>query len=68
MKTKKLLFVLIMLACLFITSCSTANVSEDIWERATYTENKEFGDGLVTITAIVVAEDKTVEFTVNTDK
>jgi len=39
-----------------------------LWENAIYTEDKEFGNGSKTLTVEVTAEEKTVVFTVNTDK
>lgn len=39
-----------------------------LWESAAYTENTELGEGKTTITLDVVAGDKTVTFTLNTDK
>ncbi len=39
-----------------------------LWENAIYTEDKEFGNGSKTLTVEVSAEEKTVVFTVNTDK
>lgn len=69
MKTKKLLFVIAMIvACLLVISCSRANVSVDIWETATYTENTEIGEGSTTVIAKVVGDEKNIELTVHTDK
>ena len=53
--------------CIVLVSCG-ANVSQNIWGSATYTENQEIGTGEKTITVDVLAEEKTVEFTVHTDK
>lgn len=39
-----------------------------LWENAIYTENKEFGNGSKTLTVEVTAAEKTVVFTVKTDK
>lgn len=50
------------------TAESTAAESSDLWSRATYTEDKEFGDGAKTVICEVKAEEKTVTFTVKTDK
>ena len=51
----------------FLVSCSTI-VVQDVWESAVYTESQELGTGEKTITVYVIAEEKTVEFTVHTDK
>lgn len=47
---------------------STSIEDVGIWSEATYTENKEFGEGAKTVICEVKAEDKTVTFTVKTDK
>ena len=39
-----------------------------LWADAVYTEDKEFGEGAKTVICEVKAEDKTVTFTVKTDK
>lgn len=39
-----------------------------LWDDAVYTEDKEFGEGEKILTVEVTAEEKTVVFTVNTDK
>ena len=41
---------------------------EGLWADAVYTEDKTFGDGAKTVTVDVIAGDKTVTFTVKTDK
>ncbi len=40
----------------------------DIWENAVYTEDMSFGEGAKTITVTVKAEEKSVNFTIKTDK
>ena len=40
----------------------------DVWSGATYTENAEFGDGEKTVLVEVIAEDKSVTFTIHSDK
>ena len=64
-KIVKMLFAMILGVVLI--SCG---VSEpvNLWESATYTENQEFGTGDKTITVDVIAEEKSLEFTVHTDK
>ncbi len=51
-----------------LVSCGAKRVATDIWESAIYTENQEFGVGEKTIVVDVLAEEKSVEFTVHTDK
>ena len=38
-----------------------------VWEDATYTSNKEFGDGAKTIEVEVKAEEQSITFTIHTD-
>ncbi len=45
-----------------------ASVDAGLWTEAVYTEDKEFGEGAKTVVCEVKAEDKTVTFTVKTDK
>ena len=59
-----LLTVIVLAITLFAVACNNS----DPWASATYLENTELGTGAVTFTLEVKAEDKTVVFTVNTDK
>ena len=59
-----LLTVIALAITLFAVACNNS----DPWASATYLENTELGTGAVTFTLEVKAEDKTVVFTVNTDK
>lgn len=54
--------------CFVLMACGNQTVSKDIWETAMYTEDTELGSGSKTIQVEVQAEDKSVTFTVNTDK
>ena len=62
-----LVSILTIIVCL--TSCTndTAN-SQDLWDDATYKEDTTFGKGAKTVEVEVKAEDKSVTFTINTDK
>ncbi len=53
-----------------ITAVTENDTTEEagLWAEATYTENTEFGKGAKTVICEVKAEDKTVTFTVKTDK
>ncbi|MBP9989338.1 MAG: DUF4430 domain-containing protein [Ruminococcus sp.] len=45
------------------------NVSKDsVWKDAVYTQDKEFGNGKTTVQVEVKAEEKSVTFTLKTDK
>jgi len=52
------------------TALSENDTTEEagLWADAVYTEDKEFGEGAKTLVCEVKAEDKTVTFTVKTDK
>ena len=66
---KKLLCLI--LAVLMLAGAFAAGTKKDLgplWESAAYTENTELGEGKTTITLDVVAGDKTVTFTLKTDK
>lgn len=54
--------------CMSLVSCGTSDEPKDIWGSATYTENTEIGSGEKTILVEVLAEEKSVEFTVHSDK
>ena len=62
---KNLLLTVLVLSLLAVfVSCNKS----DPWASATCLENTELGTGAVTFTLEVKAEDKTVVFTINTDK
>ena len=46
---------------------SGASDGADLWANATYLEDTSFGEGAKTVTVKVIAEDKSVTFTVKTD-
>ena len=69
MKKKNLLNILIaILMCLCISACTKSQTKVDLWENAIYTEDAELGEGEKTVLVEVVAEDKSVTFTVHSDK
>ncbi len=63
--TGLLAFVLMIFA---LTSCAGPIQEDGLWDAASYTEDTEFGAGAKTVTVKVQAEEKTVIFTVHTDK
>ena len=79
--TLALFLALLMTVCLFAckqqvetpeTSAGTlenggAIVPEGLWKDATYLSDAEFGEGAKTVKVKVIAEDKSVTFTVKTD-
>ena len=50
------------------TENSTSEALPELWENAVYTDDKEFGNGSKTLILEVTAAEKTVTFTVKTDK
>lgn len=53
------------------TSSATASVetqTEKLWKDAVYTEDKTFGDGAKSIDVELIVADKSITFTVKTDK
>ena len=79
--TLALILALLMTLCLFAckqqaeTPETTAGTSENggaiapegLWKDATYLQDTEFGEGATTVKVKVIAEDKSVTFTVKTD-
>ncbi|MBE6555613.1 MAG: DUF4430 domain-containing protein [Ruminococcaceae bacterium] len=61
------LLLLSMLVVCSLVSCNTAD-RIGLWENATYQEDMEFGEGEKTVTVEVRAEERSVTFTVHTDK
>lgn len=59
---------LITVMCLSFVSCTDKTIDKDIWEDATYTEDTAFGGGTKTIMVEVIAEERSVTFTIKTDK
>ena len=70
MKRLNLLLICIMaLLSLCLVSCSVkTEVEESIWDNANYKEDTTLGNGKTTVYVEVEAEDKTVTFTLKTDK
>ena len=60
----------VLFALLLIASFASCNreKSNDLWASATYTQNTELGNGSKTLTVEVKVLDKTVTFTIHTDK
>lgn len=69
---KQLATILCLLLCLSallsFTACGGKDAPKGLWAAATYTEDTSFGNGATTVTVQVKAEDKTVSFTLKTDK
>jgi hypothetical protein len=58
-----------LLALMLIAALVSCNKDEKgVWENAIYTEDQTFGDGAKTVVVEVKAQEKTVTFTIKTDK
>jgi len=66
----KKLVSLVLCLCMIIgiTACTKVEQKSDLWETATYTEDMEFGTGEKVVNVEVIAGDKSVTFTLHTDK
>ena len=64
---KRICMVLMVVLCFCLCACGKT-VAEDIWADALYVEDTEFGEGSKTVLVDVVAEDKSVTFTIHTDE
>lgn len=54
--------------CVCAVSCTADTKNEDLWGKATYKEDTQLGNGEKTVKVEVKAEDKSVTFTIKTDK
>lgn len=59
---------MIIALCLGVSGCNNQESATDVWKDAIYTEDTEFGSGAKTVMVEVVAENKSVTFTIHTDK
>ena len=59
-----------LLCALMLLFCAVSCAEElpELWQDATYTEDKTFGDGATTVHVEVIAGERSVIFTVKTDK
>ncbi len=67
MKTKIISMILLLILCFSISGCN-AETNADLWQDAIYTRDTSLGSGRKTFTLEVVAGDRSVTFTINTDK
>ncbi len=66
---KSTVSVLLVIVCLVsLVACNSTTTTTSLWDNALYLEDTAFGEGEKTAVVDVCAEDKTVTFTVNTDK
>ncbi len=68
-KFLSLTVILIILSALCLTSCTSEVTKESsLWDNAVYKEDTTLGNGSKTVQVEVKAEDKSVTFTIKTDK
>jgi hypothetical protein len=60
--------VLMMAFAVCLCACGKPTDTDALWENATYAEDKEFGSGAKTVNIEVKAGDRSVTFTIHTDK
>ena len=68
MKNFLRLVLLSIVACLAFCACGSDGAEVDLWETAIHSEDVQLGSGGNTVLVDVVAQDKTVTFTLQTDK
>ncbi len=60
------------LSSVFCTGCGADGTQRDssasVWDSALYTEDRELGEGALTLKVEVAAEEKSVTFTIHTDE
>lgn len=60
---------LVLALCLSVTGCAmNSDTQSDLWSTAKYTQDTSFGDGAKTLDITVEAEDKSIIFTIKSDK
>lgn len=63
-----LCLVLLTIVCVGLSACNKSTTETDIWSEAIYTQDTEFGNGVKTVMVEVIALDKSVTFTIHSDK
>ena len=69
-QTVKITLSVILLVALALTAiaCTSAADPKELWDDATYTSDREFGNGAKTITVKIEVGENSVTFTLHTDK
>ena len=66
---KKVISIALVIICLFsLAACGSKADTPDLWKDALYQEDTTLGEGAKTLVVEVTAAEKTVTFTVKTDK
>ena len=68
MNARKISALLLAVLMLFTVASCAKEDATGLWENAIYTEDKAFGNGSVTFEVEVIAEERSVTFTVSSDK
>lgn len=61
-------YFMIIVLCFSVFGCNKQDTVTNVWENAIYKEDTEFGKGAKTVMVEVMAEDKSVTFTIHSDK
>lgn len=64
----KLASVLLVVLAICLASCGGAEVADELWKNATYSEDTSLGTGVTTVEVEVKAGEKSVTFTLKTDR
>ena len=59
---------LVITLCFSLSGCVQSATEADVWSEAIYTEDAEFGEGAKTVMVEVIAEDKSVTFTIHSNE
>ena len=60
--------ILVIVLSLVFSACGKTLPETDVWSEAVYTEDTELGDGEKTVFVEVVAEEKSITFTIHSNK
>lgn len=60
--------ILVVVLSFSLSACGKTVTEADVWQEAMYTEDTELGSGEKTVLVEVVAEEKSVTFTIHSDK
>ena len=66
--TQFILFAVMFALVLALTSCAGTPDTDSLWKNSLYQTDTSFGSGSVTVSVVVKAGEKSVTFTLNTDK
>ena len=62
------LIIILIVLCICLCSCGIRQEISDVWQDAMYTSDTELGTGRKTVLVEVIVSDKSLTFTLHTDK